>query len=888
MLETNEFFESVIDGLRNKKTVVFCGAGISINSQVPQVFDLVEFILESLEAEEKEKEAIFSYDFDEGKKFIKKMNMPFEAFMSLLQESSDIEMLLDVFDGKDPNPNHYFLAKLLKAGNISAICTTNFDGLIEKALRLVGMMEGRDFKLISDDLGTIDWDDEIPKVIKIHGSISNKKRLGTTLREVAGKTFVQPRFDIIKRLFSEGSHENVLVLGYSCSDVFDISPQIEALNSPFKKILFVQHDLKATSCFPIKEEKEKNPFRKFKEGWRFYCKTDDLVERSWGALSKSEPLMPEIHEDHKETFGNHDWRKFIKKWLDGAETKSGNSAKHNILGMILSSLSQYEMALKRFDLAVNSAPNDLVKAICLGNLGNTYSSKSDFETALNILDEAIDISGKLENKKRELASHKGSKGAIFLKMGNFRAAVDELEFALTIAKEIGNGGLKENFSYFLALAYRNLGLYQEAMDYAQQSLDTADEYGRLHNQVAFLAFLGNVHLERGQYADAIDFINRAYSICENLGDLSGQENQMANLGNICRELQMLDKATEFHQKALKFSRDRDDNKGIQTHIANLASVKNHRGQISYMNALQKLKNASSKDENKELNSQNELKEGQILLRKAKEYFEEAINDYDEALEKAKDLKDLKGQIAHLQNVGGILNMRGQMAKMIGDEQDAKQQFHKAQEKLMKVIETAKEIEARFELANCYGNIGNLYFYMEEYEKSIESCQEAINLCRNDGADNKNKKIETVEYKRCEVNALGNMANSQLSLGKNNEGIELLKRAKIIFQEIGDFQSKQTCINNLKAIYGQMGKEIDFDLESNIESKDDNDLNGEKKKQIEGLVNLAKAYAKLGVSEKIKELIAMAETIYVTIDDENFKVFSRKEFENAKNISTSNN
>jgi hypothetical protein len=65
--------------------------------------------------------------------------------------------------------------------------------------------------------------------------------MAITLQQVAAKILSAQRMAVIEHIFSEGAHQNVLVLVYSCSDVFDISPQIAAIREYHKKVIYIDH-----------------------------------------------------------------------------------------------------------------------------------------------------------------------------------------------------------------------------------------------------------------------------------------------------------------------------------------------------------------------------------------------------------------------------------------------------------------------------------------------------------------------------------------------------------------------------------------------------------------------------------------------------------------------
>jgi hypothetical protein len=103
----------------------------------------------------------------------------------------------------------------MRQGKISTICTTNFDLLIECALKREGMKPHVDYDLLykSDQFTRIRISLQKPVVVKIHGSIEDKKQMAITLNEVARGDRYLERENIIKDIFSTGPHEDVLVLG---------------------------------------------------------------------------------------------------------------------------------------------------------------------------------------------------------------------------------------------------------------------------------------------------------------------------------------------------------------------------------------------------------------------------------------------------------------------------------------------------------------------------------------------------------------------------------------------------------------------------------------------------------------------------------------------------
>jgi hypothetical protein len=269
--------------IQRGKAAIFCGAGISRRSGIPIVHDIESYLLETLGAPAEETELVLG------------SSLPFEAFMEALAGRRDIAGLLGIFSGGEPNANHRLIAQLAKAGLLKTIDTTNFDLLIEDALEAVGLRDGLGLSRHIDrnQLKTIDWSPAGGlRLIKLHGSIERPEDIAVTLRLVAGKVWTEGTQSVIERTFSTGDHEAVLILGYSCSDLFDLSPQIEALDGPQKRVVLVDHTTDAPSAEDLALKADKNPFRRWKNGRRLRVDTDWLTGRIREKCLASAPDIP--------------------------------------------------------------------------------------------------------------------------------------------------------------------------------------------------------------------------------------------------------------------------------------------------------------------------------------------------------------------------------------------------------------------------------------------------------------------------------------------------------------------------------------------------------------------------------------------------------------------
>jgi hypothetical protein len=196
---------------------------------------------------------------------------PLEAFIESLSTSHDVlSMMSAVFSSGSPNKNHFLLARLAKGGLVSEILTTNFDLLIERALEQLGCAKGKDFEVHITEADFLQRSFHCRIALsKIHGSAHDKESMRITLSQVSSQRLATGRIEALKRFLCQGEGD-VLVMGYSASDDFDINPALSAMK-PAKRIFLVRHSPGMQSIGPLP-----SPFDNFR-GVTVSCATGRIL-----------------------------------------------------------------------------------------------------------------------------------------------------------------------------------------------------------------------------------------------------------------------------------------------------------------------------------------------------------------------------------------------------------------------------------------------------------------------------------------------------------------------------------------------------------------------------------------------------------------------------------
>lgn len=573
--------DDIIKTINSGETSVFCGAGISRDSGLPVVNQLIPHILHKLEMPKEHIKLIL--DDDNNPK------IPFEAFMECIKESCDPDLIFDIYGQGEPNTNHILLAKLIKAGKLKTIVTTNFDKLIEKALSMepYPMFEGKDYDLLykEEDFEHINWNNQRPRIIKIHGSIDNKELMAITLKQVASQELSRARFAVIKNVFSAGPHKNVLILGYSSSDVFDLSPQIKAINDNYKLVYYVQHSSNP-NVENINEQKDKNPFKNYVNSKRIYYNTGNLIKEIWEGTN----IIPEPYAQYR---SETNWKENINKWFSKSSIEYSKAIKCAIPASVFLKIGISKMAFLYYKKALKIARDigdKINEGIWLGNIGVVYRVKGDYEKAIECYENALRIAKENEDMKakekwlgnlgilyyctndyskaimynkqalkiaknigdkKDEASWLGSQGNAYASLGKYKKAIEYNEKALKIAWTIGDKKSEMLRFGSLSNAYSFLSDNKKAIKYLKQALKIAGEIGDKKNEGLLLGNLGTTYYNSGDYKKSIKYYLQAFQAAQYAGDKPNEGLWLNNLGIAHKAIRDNNSAINYYEKALK-------------------------------------------------------------------------------------------------------------------------------------------------------------------------------------------------------------------------------------------------------------------------------------------------------------------------------------------------
>jgi tetratricopeptide (TPR) repeat protein len=523
--------------LQGKKLAIFAGAGISLNSGLPIVNNLLATVYSKL--------GVATTDAA----LLLKSPLPFEAIMATFRDEEGIDTLTKVFEEGEPCSNHFFIAKLAKTGLTSFICTTNFDTLIESALQ----QEGVNFIVYTPnkELPPIDWESDIVKVIKIHGCISNKKELAVTMKEVASSLYYTDREVIVKQLFSLGSHEAVIVLGYSCSDSFDITPQIENLGNSNKEVHFIDHTqravIEAIKVEKINKKESKNPFKLFTYGKRYFVNTDCLVKSLWELILTDHYSLTSAHVCY--------WKKYVDEWADYL-TFSEGAIKSHIAARLFYDIGEFNLSIfynkKAADIA-RGCDNSMQLSSTLGNLSLGYRALGKYKEAEETLNESIPLC-RVAGNESGLASQLHGLARVHHLIGKLSQSYEEYNGALFLSKKLEDPDAITCVLGDFAALQNVLGEYENAIANLQKALYISTRIGNKQAESSQQAELAKAYAMTGNVAAALALMDEAIKTKKIIGDEKGECTCYLSFSSIYSMLRKPYKARESATKCILLAR----------------------------------------------------------------------------------------------------------------------------------------------------------------------------------------------------------------------------------------------------------------------------------------------------------------------------------------------
>ena len=556
----NAVLKTIWSEIDKGQVAVFCGAGVSVPSGIPMVgaYDekkdrIIQGIITQI--------LLLTGHNDNDIKAYFKVKIPFEAFIEfLVQNGLDLAELEPLFHG-EPCIYHRAIARLMKQGKISQVCTANFDRCFEIAIQnetikdLIVAYEVQKFPLVIKSAPN-------RLLVKIHGSVDDMQSIAITIREITKKVN-RERDEMVNHFFLRGTtHKTLLVIGYSCSDYFDIVPQVKLLirdkPSELCRLIFWEFEYGA-SPREVKLDELSNNAKVMLNGHPNLL----LVKGDLAAMFTRRPILKVLPPAPAIP-----WEIILQNIYSKLTSIQQELLKARLFYRINNHADAYNIFKQIID---NKLSSQKELAIALSNQALILKHWGRLDDALLLHDREEAIYTTLNDRKGLIISF-GNQALVMRRLGRIDEALVLHKKEEEICRDLNDeGGIGRSYgNQALALKYQNK--YDDALELHRKELDIFVTVGDKSGEARSYGNKALILRRQGKAVEAMDLVRKEEDIYVELGIKNLLAHNYESQALILRDLGDYNQAVVFHQKAEALYFSSDDQWGLATTFANQAEL----------------------------------------------------------------------------------------------------------------------------------------------------------------------------------------------------------------------------------------------------------------------------------------------------------------------------
>ncbi len=514
----------------------------------------------------------------------------FEGLMQIIYDHFDPELnILDIINRSNlPNLNHFMLANLLKFGCI--IFTTNFDNLLELACIELNI-PFKEYLTQEDYHIQKSIDSQQTPIFKLHGSLKKyqnewidaKYSIKATLNSI-GQSDDKLQFAPAQKRVLEEYLQNydLIVMGYSGYDDFDIGPLLKSIPSE-KRVIWINHiDNDAAESYGSWEELIQAPRDKNGD---FISKHEQLLfelgenanirnphdilllniktEKVLEFLNQKFQVPPEIDQLKSMPKGTTVVVDKNQQFFDSWAKEHLNSPGDQFLGcsMLFNSIQRVDEALDCSFQALEhfQSTNDKLKiAVCFKNIAAIYHELNDQNLFLENAKKSLEFFEAINNLDG-ISAIKQTLGIYYFETGKWDLALNFLNESFSLTT---NATMKISTLQTIGMIYQNRGQYVEARTNYQKSLELAEKSGIIALVGNGLTLLGILSFLTGDYDAALTNFQTSLKIDKNLGNSYGIVSNMQYISQIYLKQNKIDESKAYLHKCLQIHESTKNRAGI--------------------------------------------------------------------------------------------------------------------------------------------------------------------------------------------------------------------------------------------------------------------------------------------------------------------------------------
>ncbi|MBD2069519.1 tetratricopeptide repeat protein [Leptolyngbya sp. FACHB-671] len=408
-----------------------------------------------------------------------------------------------------------------------------------------------------------------------------------------------------------------------------------------------------------------------------------------------------------------------------------------LLTLIATSLTTGIVPGRTIQVLAQTQDNRQAEANRLAQQGLGQYQTSQLQAALQSLQEALEIYREIGDRVGEGDTLSGI-GAVYFDLGQYPQALESWRQALSITRAVNDRVGEGIILSGIGNVYLHQGQYPQALESLQQALSIAQAVGDRVGEGAALNNIGGVYLYQGQYPQALESYQQALSIARAVGNRAVEGNTLTGIGEVYRNLGQYPQALESYQQALSITREVGDRVGEGAVLNNIGTVYRNLGQ------------------------------------------------YPQALESWQQALSIMREVGNPAGAGAVLNNIGTVYRNLG-------QYPQALESYQQALSITREVGNPAGAGIILSNIGTVYFYLGQYPQALESLQQSLSIARELG----NPAVEG--------NTLNNIGLVYTNQGQYPQALEFYQQALSIAQAVGNRAGAGATLGNIGSVYFNQGQ-----------------------------------------------------------------------------------
>ncbi|MEO7970289.1 MAG: CHAT domain-containing protein [bacterium] len=214
-----------------------------------------------------------------------------------------------------------------------------------------------------------------------------------------------------------------------------------------------------------------------------------------------------------------------------------------------------KVAFPEFEKALTLFRNEkdrLGEAITIGLIGNCYKKFGDFPKALEFLQRALAMKRELGNRG-EVGKTLSHLGLLYWEMGQYPPAIEQFNQAIALGAQLNDHVLEASAHNNLGLVYDELGEYRKSIAEYTRALELYRDTGFERGVSDATGNIGGKHLLLGEYSEALRYYQQALAIDERANLKPGMSLDLQNIALCFVGMGRLPEALDTFDRSIKLA-----------------------------------------------------------------------------------------------------------------------------------------------------------------------------------------------------------------------------------------------------------------------------------------------------------------------------------------------